>query len=590
MALWRIALVSIKWIVREITRQISWVMSISLENAIQNWLLSLTAYGWTEQRNLPSWYTQLDGLVFDGSSYIDTGLTSFSNEGIYECDIITSTLATAFLFGQNPNLGSQQVGFFATTSNFVWQFDDRARLTVSISPNTSYNIIAENGKITVNGTEATRTAATEIIINQNLFVGAGVTPSSNAPDSRMFTGTIKRFKYSLSGEIKCNLIPAKRNSDNVLGMYDTVSWNFLTNSWTGTFTAWPNATPTPEAPMDIVSNNGVLKFWVVSKNLLDMSESNIVLGKYINNSWQELDSPYNFYNSKYIPVKPSTIYTWSTSVKVSYLSIMEYDSNKQFLQRTLFTNDATTLSDDITLRADTAYVLLWSNMDSNNITYAKISAVDWQFEEWDTTTSYVPYEEWIYADGVVETIEDELWNTATAEMLLKVGNYTDEQEILSWNITRNVGVKVLDGTENWVKGSSQIANYSFWTDDANFAILTDRTILCTHFQSSQTLPSATPADRNNKIWRGTSDVEGTQASICIGYNFNSTVAQFKQRLADQYAAWTPVIVVYTLATPTTETVTGQTMNIQAWNNTIEITQASIDDLELSAEYKALPSN
>jgi hypothetical protein len=71
-----------------------------------------------------------------------------------------------------------------------------------------------------------------------------------------------------------------------------------------------------------------------------------------------MDSPYNFYNSKYIPVKPSTTYTWSTSERVSYLSIMEYDSNKQFLKRTLFTNGATTLSDKITLRANTAYVLL----------------------------------------------------------------------------------------------------------------------------------------------------------------------------------------------------------------------------------------
>ena len=109
----------------------------------------------------------------------------------------------------------------------------------------------------------------------------------------------------------------------------------------------------------------------------------------------------------------------------------------------------------------------------------------------------------------------------------------------------------------------QIANYSFWVDDSSFAILTNRTILCTHFQSSQTLPPATQADRNNKIWRGTSDVAGTQASICIGYNFNGTVAQFKQWLADQYAAGTPVILVYPLATSTTESVAGQTMNIQA---------------------------
>ena len=35
------------------------------------------------------------------------------------------------------------------------------------------------------------------------------------------------------------LIPAKRKSDNVLGMYDMVTEKFFTNAGTGTFTAGP---------------------------------------------------------------------------------------------------------------------------------------------------------------------------------------------------------------------------------------------------------------------------------------------------------------------------------------------------------------
>lgn len=45
------------------------------------------------------------------------------------------------------------------------------------------------------------------------------------------------------------------------------------------------------------------------------------------------------------------------------------------------------------------------------------------------------------------------------------------------------------------------------------------------------------------------------------------------------------IVIYQLTTPTIESVTWQTLNIPAWDSIIEITQASIDNLELEAAYK-----
>ena len=63
---------------------------------------------------------------------------------------------------------------------------------------------------------------------------------------------------------------------------------------------------------------------------------------------------------------------------------------------------------------------------------------------------------------------------------------------------------------------------------------------------------------------------------------NSTA--FKAYLADQYAAGTPVIIIYPLATPTTESVTGQHLQVAQGDNTLEITQASLTGLELEAGY------
>ena len=45
------------------------------------------------------------------------------------------------------------------------------------------------------------------------------------------------FKLKENNLIILDLIPSKRKSDNVIGMYDLVSRQFFTNAGTGTFTA-----------------------------------------------------------------------------------------------------------------------------------------------------------------------------------------------------------------------------------------------------------------------------------------------------------------------------------------------------------------
>ena len=52
-----------------------------------------------------------------------------------------------------------------------------------------------------------------------------------------FVWKIAYFSIEEDWVLTLNLIPAKRNSDNAIGFYDTVSWNFYTaTNWT--FTAW----------------------------------------------------------------------------------------------------------------------------------------------------------------------------------------------------------------------------------------------------------------------------------------------------------------------------------------------------------------
>lgn len=180
----------------------------------------------------------------------------------------------------------------------------------------------------------------------------------------------------------------------------------------------------------------------------------------------------------------------------------------------------------------------------------------------------------IYADGTVETIKDSLNNTATAEMLLKIGNYADVQEMLSGAVTRNIGIKMFDGTEDWAAHTSAAGTYRYRLDGK---LLEKSLFFSTHFVYS----SAT----STGLADGEMMCGSASPNIYVCKTDTATVDGFKAWLAAQYNAGTPVIVVYPLATPTTESVAGQTLQVRAGDNTLEITQASLLDLELEAEYE-----
>ena len=224
--------------------------------------------------------------------------------------------------------------------------------------------------------------------------------------------------------------------------------------------------------------------------------------------------------------------------------------------------NATQASATFTTLSDTQYVAI-------NIRNSGTVGDDWtqfvnvfQLEQGSTATDYEPY----YNGG-----------SATAEMLLKIGNYQDIQSVLDGKVTRNVEIKVLDGTENWgskdTYGRTQLPISNIAQGGS------PRTIpaLCTHYQN---LHNGEPI----------AAVSSGQFYIATGGLYfhipQATTADFETWLASQYANGTPVIVMYPLKEPTTETVTGQPLTIQAGTNVVEITQASIDNLELEVSYKA----
>lgn len=155
-------------------------------------------------------------------------------------------------------------------------------------------------------------------------------------------------------------------------------------------------------------------------------------------------------------------------------------------------------------------------------------------------------------------------------MLLSVGDYKDEGEIISGAVTRACGIKILTGEE-----SVNTSNACF-TVAVSDKLVSKTALLCSHFQYSSKTSSQTEDQTIISF-----------SSTNIGFRYDSCADKtaFAAWLAEQYAAGTPVIVVYPLAEAATESVAGQALHTVAGTNTVSVT-AEVSPIALEAVYKS----
>lgn len=671
---------------------------IALPDAIANSLEYLKAFGGTEQRNIPAEYTQVEYLKSDGNQYIDTGIV-LKSEATITMVVQANSWSGAGPFAFWGFLGSPnnlpRWGWSIYSNRWLPDINTTSNAsTADTNKHTFVNTCYYNNDVLVydslldgnsisGGTVVNPTTYTSNTLSAYLFARNNNGTAGNFLSCRIFS-----YEIAQDGVKVLSLVPCRRNGDSVLGMYDTVSGTFFTNAGTGTFTAGADVTtPTPDTPVNIVSNNGALK---VSRNLFDEADATILnlqsyggsastlfvnLQRYgwaipvkgsttytisktdnlylnvclcpqypenglavtyiaagattqytvttgadttylylytaaptvFNNLQVEPGStatpyrPYGIYTDgtvetinvhgknlfdaqnaeiaestaisangslvanqgvntceSYIKVSPNTTYTISgdklgapnaPGSSAYYFRLATYDANKQFLARSI---DSETVTNKYTFTTG-------ANAEYIRFHYAKAGNIStFQLEQGSIATEYEPY----YDGG-----------TATAEMLLKVGNYQDVQSIIDGVVTRNIGVKVFDGTENWFAYGGG-AGYQTTVQDMLSS--TSGAYFCTHATAVSSITS-----RGIRFGAGNKTLYWCQINTIF-----TTLDIFKAWLASQYNAGTPVIIVYPLATPTTESVTGQPMQVQQGDNIVEITQASLDNLELEAKYQA----
>lgn len=151
--------------------------------------------------------------------------------------------------------------------------------------------------------------------------------------------------------------------------------------------------------------------------------------------------------------------------------------------------------------------------------------------------------------------------------LLAVGDIADTQEIIEGIKTGKVGVKVLDGTESWARDAADISINK--TVLFGWSVPADSAFLMTHFSNTY----------GNTGFRFGNGAFYTKNTLW------ATVGDFTSFLAAQYAAGTPVIILYPLDTETTEQTTAHALTTADGTNTVDAV-TNVGAVTLTAEYKA----
>ena len=171
--------------------------------------------------------------------------------------------------------------------------------------------------------------------------------------------------------------------------------------------------------------------------------------------------------------------------------------------------------------------------------------------------------------------------TASAESLLAVGDHQDEQEIITGSVARKCKVYIFDGTEAWTlpSGADYFRLDGMFEDAIPYAS-DNPAIVCSHFVGKPSKSSMSDvADCEIKL-----GYTSSYNRLYLKYAAMATAADLKAWFASQYAAGTPVIMIYPLATETTETVDPQALSTTVGDNTITVT-AEVDNIPLEVKYK-----
>lgn len=197
---------------------------------------------------LPEGYTELEYIYSGGSPWIDTGIKPNQNtsvrcgyyipQGIAGNSVVFGCTAPASATQANNGiirmLNPNRVGWGGTQSGSL------VTITSGVDVDVFYDIYFNKNEISINDTiVATTTSSGDWQSDYNMYLfRRNTSGSATFP----FYGRIYYFKVWDGDTLIQNLIPCRRESDGVVGMYDLAATenNFIGNSGSGAFVAGPD--------------------------------------------------------------------------------------------------------------------------------------------------------------------------------------------------------------------------------------------------------------------------------------------------------------------------------------------------------------
>jgi hypothetical protein len=196
-----------------------------------------TFKGW-KVLTVPTGYTRLGYITSDGNQMINTGIYGNENTAI-ETQFVNNAIAgdntTRVIIGDNWS-GPFTLSVVATTYAYQYMGNLRiARLDYwKIGELYTVYMDQTTGQ-TVNGTTTAWTGTPNAFTTTKQLTMFKTTDVSN----RGVLADLYYLKILQNGKLVRNFIPARRDSDNVVGMWDTVTETFFTNAGSGSFVAGP---------------------------------------------------------------------------------------------------------------------------------------------------------------------------------------------------------------------------------------------------------------------------------------------------------------------------------------------------------------
>lgn len=560
------------------TKEVTGNWYIDLTDAVVNKLLELKAYWWCKQASTPtpttpvdivcnnwtlkvrkeSWlpfrYKKVEYITASWNQWLNTWVKLASTD-IVEAEYKNSS--TTWYWALYWVFAMWQSSAFYANWTYYWYDVDNNKANTWVDVDTSRHTLRHdfvNWVITLDGANTTFTPFTFENTKDNYLFSRYY----NNSYWYWFKWSCRKYRIYRWWELICDLVPViDTQNNNEPWMYDLVSGDFRWNVWTWNFTAWADAQDDIEVYVDkeryTIGSSAVLDWYsVISNNwTIQTATDRCLFG--IKSDWV-FKWTFKVKAGQSITVKAKISNLWSYLVLYNSETI----NSTNYIKRLEFS--ASTLVDwyyTRTVVCDTDWYAIFQWTQSYSIMWA------------NDRKANIP---------CVEKVGYREWATATCEDLLWVWDYKDEQEILSGDVVVKNVVMVLDWTENWSQATTSQWVYRYRFEPTYEPKIDGGRWPCvsTHFVDISGVT--------------TQDVGGAFASTTYLYFIPNqdvdTVAKWTTFLANQLSAWTPVIVVYALATPTTLSVAWQTLSIPAWNSRIEIVEWSILDLPLYAKYKS----